>query len=77
MFHGEPQHLIDSHQGRLENSETQIAAEELEETKAFLAKIRPLKLDNFKHEQEIDAKKKIPDTFASYQLCETPDESLA
>lgn len=55
----------------MQNSETQISAEELEETKAFLAKIIPLKLENFKHEA------KIPATFADYQLCETPNESLA
>lgn len=71
VFHAEPQHLIDSHQGRIENSEAAIAAEELEETKAFLAKIQPLKLDNFKQEGQ------IPNTYTSYQLCETADESLA
>ena len=67
VYHREPQHLIDSHGGRIENSETPITAEELEETKVFLAKIKPLKLSDFK----IDTK--VPDSFKDYQLCESPD----
>ena len=43
----------------------------MEETKAFLAKIRPLKLANFKKDDG-----KVPNHYASYKLCETPDESL-
>ena len=47
VYGKEPQHLIDSHGGRLENGENELAKEELEETKEFLAKIRPLKLESF------------------------------
>jgi len=52
--------LIDAHQSRIENSETAIAAEEIKETRDFLAKIKPLKLANFRIEG------KIPRDYAEY-----------
>ena len=48
VFEHEPQHLIDSLTGRLMSSEEPITEEEANETRAFVAKIRPLKLINFK-----------------------------